>query len=241
MGNAERARTVRQSSGGSSLRVVVAAALGVGVLTTGSGCVVAWLASMAASSDQYYRQVQQAIDALPTVNVRIVNETEVEATVYLASAIKPPTTPPEFGPMLYPYDGGEYLESADEKSVRVVGGGTATGALKCGETIGISATAGGNPGYDDIYYYSDYSYMSGLYLSPGNINLSGAGATADGDFTGDVVSSIRYIKPADHGLDCSAGTIVIRIQTPGTPSVYNEQTGQLVTRGDMGTGTVTIE
>lgn len=235
MGNAERSGTVRKLSGGSSLRVVVAAVLGVGVLTAGSGCTVGLLASLAGSS-QYYGQVLQAVDALPSANVRIVNETEAEATVSLASSIKMPTGPPGLGPMLYPYDGAEYMESADEKSVRVAAGGTVTGTFKCGETIGISVMAGGG---DSVF--ADYPYLFGLSIGGGNINLTGAGGPSGGDFAGDMVSSIRYITPADDGLDCTVGTIVILIQTPSTPSVYSEETGRLVTRGDMGTGTVSIE
>jgi hypothetical protein len=81
----------------------------------------------------------------------------------------------------------------------------------------------------------------GLYLTGGNVALASVGQPAEeAVFTGDVVYTLRFVQPAEDGLDCATERLVITIDTPATESVYDAQ-GQLVTGAVPGTGTVAIE
>ncbi len=51
---------------------------------------------------------------------------------------------------------------------------------------------------------------------------------------------MRWLRPAEDGLDCATERLAITIDTAATESVYDGQ-GKLVTGAVPGTGTVAIE
>jgi hypothetical protein len=208
-------------------RQICGAVGGLLLLFLSSGCIGQQLI-------EYQRRIQEAMDAVPSVNVRIVNQTDVPARVMFDAGITPPQTGTIFD-IIYP---GDTLLSVGGETVVVAAGGTATGAVKCGEVIGIAAITPG----DVEAYLGTSAEAFGLWMSGGNIVFTGAGASQGSDFTGDVQPTgvARFVRPSVDGLNCGSGTLVVEILTPGTLGTYSPQSGTY-TGGTNGTGTIAIE
>lgn len=204
------------------------------------------------SSIQYYQKIADAAQRLPYVSVRIVNETDVEASV----TITPGLRSPDPGPLddVFPYNFlfgfafQQYVTLPEPaQAVFIKPRGTVTGKVRCGDIQGVSALV---PSTAATYYGYSYSYYdpgyNGFYASAGNIQFDGAGASSPTDalFTGDLAtppSAVRYLLPADHGLDCATGTLVIHLKEPGVDAIINPSTGQIATPAALGLGTLSIE
>jgi len=194
-----------------SFRLVGGVGAGLFALTLLSGCWVTLMQQM----EEYYRALDAQIDALPSLAVRIVNEAGVTAHVELVSGITGPEMP-DLDIFGNPAGMEPYLEQADFQQVSIVTGGTVTGTLKCGEVIGISVTASSGLETTD-YYYSVESF--GLYVSQGNVALSGIGSPPTADsFSGDILGNARFIRPTTDGVDCATQTLVICISNDDPPT-----------------------
>jgi hypothetical protein len=211
---------------------IIVAAIGLAAGVSGCPTLTVFQCAM-----EYGQEYQEAINSLSSVNVRIVNETDVSARVELDAGVTPVLSD-RCSDLVNMTGTGPVLATAEPVTVVVAAHGTATGTAKCGEVIGISATT---PGTAD-WTYITASDAFGLYIPGGNIVFTGAGSSTDTTFVGDVepAATGRFIRPTADGLNCTTGTIVITIQTPGTPSAVNPDTGQVVA-GTTGTGTVQIE
>ncbi len=211
---------------------VAGLAMGAGALTLLCGC--PWLVEAAAYQQRLSEWLKDA-DNWPQVSVRILNHTEAVANVYLISAGLAPPAPAILG-----YSGETDYYPVATRSVLVDSNGTATGNLKCGEVLGISVKVPFDVDAASLGYtsYADDAY--GLYFDPGNCVLSGAGVSQTA-FSGDTFTLVRYVRPAEDGLDCATQTLVITIETAGAPSVIDPQTGQVVTSARLGAATIGID
>ncbi len=181
----------------------------------------------------------QQIESLPSITVRIINETSAIARVELASGASGPEFPiPEgFEGIADPFAPEEpFLQSIDSQVVLVAPGGTVSGPLKCGEVIGISATV---PADAESFGFGTDAF--GLFISSGNIALSGIGEAAQRDFSGDTVGGARFVRPGVDGIVCRTDTLVVRIESPASETIYNPETGELLAGGSPGAGTLSIE
>ena len=190
--------------------------------------------------DPYEVFLESLVD-LPSVTVRIVNNTASAAQVDIESSVAEPETigEDEFYPMdPWMDEMGPYYFPLDSQVVTLAAGGTATGSVKCGDVIAISALVPTDA--DGNMFYP--IFPSGIYVAPGNVQFSGTGSLIDsGSFTGDTLSSGWMVRPADDGLDCEGGVLVITIDTSSTRSVYDDETGALVVGAALGAGTVAVE
>ena len=186
-----------------------------------------------------FESFQARADATPDVAVRIVNDSEVLAMVHLNSGIEGPA-PEDFGEFgmvfdSFPFDEKDLpLYPLSREQVLVEAGGTAAGAIRCGDTIAISILA---PLENTLFL--DYEEDFGLYAEPGNVALEGLGTPGE-MFTGDTLSTVRYIRPASDGVDCTADTLTIRIESGSRTTVYDPESGALVAGADVGRGTVDL-
>ena len=73
------------------------------------------------------------------------------------------------------------------------------------------------------------------------MSLSGIGTAGNGDFTGDLVTTARFVRPVEDGIDCEVGTLTIRIETLSTRPVYDDVTGVLLVPATLGTGTLSVD
>ncbi len=181
----------------------------------------------------------EQIESLPSITVRIVNETAAIARVELASGASGPAFPvPEvvegFADPFVPE--GPFLQSIDSQVVLVAPGGTVSGPLKCGEVIGISATV---PADAESFGFGTDAF--GLFISSGNIAFSGIGEAAQMDFSGDTVGGARFVRPEVDGIVCGRDTLVVRIESPASETIYDAETGALLAGGSPGAGTLSIE
>ncbi|MFQ5413771.1 MAG: hypothetical protein ACE5E6_04860 [Phycisphaerae bacterium] len=184
-------------------------------------------------SEEELAAFNERVAALPSVAVRIVNNTDVLASVKLEVSM--PGLESEVLGAVGGVAGADILNQIDSRELLISAGGAATGSIKCGETIGISARA--------PFDASGFGFTSsgfGPFFEPGNIQFSGTGAS-DESFTGDIVSTVRLIRPAVDGIDCETATLVIQIDTPGVEEVVDPDTGAVVTPAAPGTGTVLVE
>lgn len=185
------------------------------------------------------RQFQTEVDALPSVTVRVVNQTDTEALVQLVSGKPGPQSDEFFGvegliPSPYGEAGSVGMQRIDDHQFTIAPGGEATGAVKCGDVIAVSVNAPAN--FGTTFY--DEGGAFGLFAGAGNIQFSGAGMSHD-TFEGDVVGA-RYIQPVEDGLSCATNTVVVRIESPATAETFDSVTGELIP-GGRGAGTLTIE
>ena len=118
--------------------------------------------------------------------------------------------------------------------------GTATGTLKCGEVLGISVKAPFDADAATPGYTYDTNDVYDLYLEPGNCASSGAGISQTA-FSGDTFTLVRYVRPAEDGLDCATQTLVITINAAGAPSVVDPQTGAVLVNARLGAANLSIE
>ena len=139
--------------------------------------------------DAAFTELEQQIDATPFVEVRVVNNSDVTAEVHLISGIQGPE-PSEFinadlGFFSFIGEFGFNIIEADRQTVLVAPGGTATGELRCGDMIGLSAVApidgGANPrDFRDF----DHSFGSNdsidLFVPTGTVSFGGIGTSNDG-------------------------------------------------------------
>jgi hypothetical protein len=174
----------------------------------------------------------------PDVSVRIVNNTDAAARVALIAAGEAPTPPGGFPG--YP-TGDPYYEQADQDDLLVSANGTATGTVKCGGLIGITATAPLDLSLDSSMYGWGYYDLFGLYIDPGNVTLSGVGVSGPDEFTGDTLALVWFVRPTEDGPDCTSETLVITIESLGAASVVDEATGQVTSSATPGTAVVSIE
>jgi hypothetical protein len=193
------------------------------------------LQALAAAQEEFDAEVE----ALPSVRVRIINETSVMASVDLQAGVSGPELPATssvLDELAGGFAGEEFLTSVASASVFIAARGTVEGEIKCGEVIVVSVRA---PFDVEGFGFSDNAF--GLYAELGNVSLTGLGASGEEDFTGDIVATARFIRPDMDGLDCETGTLVIRIQTPGASAVRDPDTGQLIASQQPGSGTVSVE
>ncbi len=189
--------------------------------------------------EQEWNEFNAQLENLPQVSVRIINNTAAPARVVLAYGLEGPEYPGEEFPFSFVGSSSPYLEYTQEHSVLVAPNGTASGKIGCGDVIGIAAFVPVDS-YASFDSYDTYDPF-GLYLTGGNVALAGVGQPVEeAVFTGDVVYTVRFVRPAEDGLDCAAERLVITIDTAATESVYDGQ-GKLVTGAVPGTGTVAIE
>jgi hypothetical protein len=205
---------------------------GLGDLLPSQAEITAW--------EDYSRELMQSqedFDNGPTVAVRVVNRSAAAARVLFVSAVEPPAPPPDMD-SIYAGADGYYSPISATEAVLVSAGGTAAGAVHCGDTIAISALA---PLDAEPFYTAEYFVAAGFHTEPGNIVLSGAGVAPDSEFSGDVITTVRLVRPAADGLDCAANTLVITIQTAATESVYDPATGVLISGAAPGSASISIE
>jgi len=179
------------------------------------------------------------VDALQNVRVRIINETDSIARASVSAGLTGPEVPDLSSPIadaLGAFGDESFLTTVDSATVLVEARGTVEGEIKCGEVLAVSAAAPFDLGGLD---YGGEGF--GLFVDAGNISFSGAGSAGQEEFTGDRVTTARFVRPADDGLDCSTGTLVIRIQAAAADAVHDPQTGQLVASRTAGSGTLSIE
>lgn|GEM_PF-1506361 len=180
------------------------------------------------------KEFNERVENLPLLAVRIVNNTDVIASVELESGMAGPE-PDLFGDLPYLEYEEPYLTPVDGQTVLIAPGGTATGTIKCGEVIGVSAQA---PFDEPSFDYGGDAF--GLYVSPGNIDFSGIGSPGGG-FEGDSITTTRFVRPAEDGVDCEADVLVIQIDTIATGKIIDEETGELLQAKKPGTGTLSVE
>lgn len=151
---------------------------------------------------------QEQVDALPELPIRLVNNTPFIAYVRITATMQGPADPfsSSFDVFVDPAYDGSWVE-VDSQDVYISAGGTVDGTIKCAEAIGISS----NAPYD-INGLGDGGYEYGVYASGGNIVFSGAGSGSS-ELTGDLIDTVRIVRPAEDGVDCSGDMLVIEITT----------------------------
>jgi len=223
MGNSMKTQYLRQ-------RLLLVALAGVLLLNSGCGIVMTGLARGA---------FDEQVRALPSVAVRIENLTTSSASVELSAGM---TAPPYFGGIFLPWGfllpQEDYKEEIAYETVNVSAEGTATGSIKCGEVIAIAASAPITVS-ERFFAYDGESF--GFYAYPGNLAVSGFGSPPEETFSGDIQSGTRFIRPVEDSMDCSADTLVIRIETAAQRTVYDPSTGELVSEGTPGSAIISLE
>jgi hypothetical protein len=199
------------------------------VLTLLCGCLEGLQLTDSEAYDLSMERWQAAAEQWPTLSVRIVNNTAVTAEVILEAAGLAPASPWTYS--LDPRYTACY-EAAETQGIIVAPGGTATGTLACGDVVVISAFAP----YAGVNTAGTFGFSTGgeywsLAPANGNIPLTGAGIAGGADFTGDIVTLVRYVRPVEDGLDCATNTLVVTI----TADSAEADTGAL------GAGVVSIE
>ena len=238
----------REMSDGSTTRrhcvalIWLAAALPAGT----SGCtLLPWLADpwFSYTSEcldryqDYYDRMDAAFEALPSVEVEIINEGDCAIRAQFLLAVEVADVPPGsrprclVGPDTIYGDGFDRLDVAEVRSVGVAPGSSVEGTIACSDGIAIQVLD------DCAGTFREYASDPGVWDSPGysrggNVVLRGMGVESSLS-SGDVVDQARVVLPAIDGLDCETGRLVLRIINTG---VYDE--GDI---GVGGTGTVSIE
>ncbi|MEK6675181.1 MAG: hypothetical protein AABZ47_05940 [Planctomycetota bacterium] len=221
------------------------------VLLSLSGCAGdSSLLGLLGASEEEIQAYQEDVDAfnatveaLPTVTIRILNETPVVALVSLQAGLSGLPSPESdflgFDPFFTGLEND--VTGVDFRDVLVSANGEVTGELKCGEVMTITAHApiGRQNPFSQVSFDA-LSEDAGLYVDVGNVAFSGLGETGS-DFVGDTISLVRLLRPADHGINCETSTIVIRIQGVATVDVFSDQTGELLMAGSPGSGVIEIE
>jgi len=189
------------------------------------------------------RAFEEDVAALPDITIRIENLTSAIAYVELISAVEPPPFPGEdFGGRVegsgFGFE-GPFLSGIDFDQLLIEPNGTVSGPVKCGEVIAVSAIVPADPAAD--FFFGPGVDAFGLFISQGNVSFSGLGSPPEDDFTGDIVEGARFVQPAIDGINCESDTLVIRITTTATVSVFDPDTGELISGGSLGTGTISSE
>lgn len=194
------------------------------------------------SAGRQFEQFNVLVDNLPSIAVRIVNNTDATAGINLVSGLTAPQ--PDAFLFDFGYFGEEaYLSTIDEQSVLIAPRGTATGTLKCGEVIGVSASAPFDEVFFDFNYGYGYGYGGGefdLYVSSGNVQFDGSGTTGS-NFEGDTITTVRFLRPDEDGFDCETDVLVIEINTAAVDVVVDQETGEVLQPKAPGSGTLSIE
>lgn len=227
--------SIMRTSGRLRYRALALAACGCFPLAAATGCPASSSNPFEGfiPSESEFQAFNELVENLPTVEVRIVNETTAAAHVEITAGIT------SFSDMFFagPFPGEEtFLQMVENATILVAPGGTVTGSIKCGEVIAVSVTAPADrevPGFGEDLF--------GLFISSGNIVLSGTGTAGEEDFTGDLVTTARFVRPDDGDLDCETGTLVIRVETLATNPVYDDATGALLIDATFGTGSLAVE
>ena len=201
----------------SSLALLLVGLIPFTVAGCGPGNPLSALAALASFSGEQFDELSaeletfnEMVEALPSAAVRIVNNTDVIAEIELASAVEDLISDSPFLG-IPPIEGGfSSFTSVDGKTVQVLPQGTASGTIKCGQVIGVAIRAPSAGVRIDLFNDS-----FGLFISPGNVQLSGVGV-ADDSFTGDILAVVRFVRPDEDGFDCQNGTLVIEIETAAT-------------------------
>ena len=114
----------------------VVAALGGVVLMVVAGCPAAFPFGDLLPSEADVEAFNLQVASLPSMSVRIINETSASASVELQAGVAP-FVDAFFG---VPFPGEEsFLQPVDSTTVVVASNGTLTGSITCGELIGVSA------------------------------------------------------------------------------------------------------
>jgi len=204
------------------------------------------------------------LSPVPPVNVRIINETQSPARVGISAVARQSgladllqSISSAFIPLANRLADTGGLIFAGSVVRDVAAGETVMTTAPCGARITLSAVSPPleNPLLDELHYDPTMLVFgfTGVQRSPdgtsfpegvlfGNIVLEGVGAGQTSEF-GDAgaVTLQREIRPQEDGLDCAAGTLVIRIQTTGSGATIDPQTGGIVDPGLPGRGRVEIE
>lgn len=225
-----------------SKHVLAVAALGVVVMMAVVGCspfgAFEDFLPSAAELEAFEAELEafnEKVALLPSISVRIINETSASASVELQAGVAQFVGPDTFFGV--PFPGEElFLQSVDNTTAVVAANGTSTGSIKCGEVIGVSVSAP-----TDLPSLNFGENAFGLFIGGGNVSLSGIGAAGSSDFTGDLVTMARFVRPEEEGIDCETGTLTIRIETLATKPVYDLESGVLTVPAKPGTGTLGVE
>jgi len=189
--------------------------------------------------NQQEQDFKQKIDSLPSITVRLVNNTDMIASVDIESGLSGAPVPAFFSELSIfgqTSNDNTNLTTVDSQSVLIAAGGEVTGTIKCGELFTVSASAP----FDKISFDGFRGKDFGLFVRSGNIQFSGLGTSGE-DFEGDTVSTTRFIKPDQDGVNCESDTLVIQIDTVATDDVFDADTGELTQAKSPGTGTVSVE
>jgi hypothetical protein len=178
------------------------------------------------------------VEALPSVAVRIINETSSIVRIDLNASVAGPELPETTSPLAdlagaFP---GQGLTQVASTSVLVTPGGTAEGRIKCGEVIHVAAWAPFDLGGLG-FFGGEFDYFG----EAGNVSFAGVGKSGESEFSGDTVATLRFIEPAADGLNCDRGTLVVRIEAPSVAAGFDPDTGQLVASQSPGAGRIEIE
>ncbi len=198
--------------------------------------------------EQAFDEFEQQVEATPFVEVRLVNNSDVTAEVRLVSGIDGPdpgeVIDADLGFFSFIGEVGFGVFEIDYQTVLVPAGETATGEIRCGSVIGISAVAPIEDGADSRNF-RDFDHGFGhddddidLFVPAGTISFDGAGTSNDG-FEG-ALSTKRFLEPATEGLDCMSGALVVTIDTNSNASVVDATTGELIDAADLGRGSISI-
>lgn len=189
---------------------------------------------------QGFDAFNELVESLPSLTVRIINNTTATARVELVSGLQGPEA--DFFGDFFGFDPlpseSLPLSEADAQSVLVAPGGTANGQIKCGQVIGVAVIAPFDQPEIDFR-----SSQFGLYLASGNVQLSGIGtAQEEGDpFTGDLITLARFVQPEQDGIDCQSDVLVITIDTTARNNVHDTESGELIVAAAPGSGTLSLE
>lgn len=227
------AKSIARRTGGSRIRRLVAeygSACVMLVLLTGCGpgSMLGFLTGYIPTEEELAEYTAR-IESLPLLQVRIVNNTDVLTSVALTSGVS------GLEQDLFTVVGESYLTSVDDRTVLITAGGTATGSIKCGEVIGLSIRA--------PYNGPTFGYAGGrlgIYQESGNIQLSGVGVS-DERFSGDLVSTTRFLRPEEDEIDCESAVLVIEIDTAAVYEIVDPDTGAVTAPAVWGIGTITLE
>lgn len=214
----------------------------------------AWEEAMQAFHDE--------AQTLPSLSVRMVNTTAVTALVGIGAASEGPKAPGILAEESCVPDVPNPTD-VDWIMVLVEPGDTAVSTVKCGQVIGVCANVPSD--VPDIWGLGQricgsanvVSGMLGMWFDEecalctmgyggrgGNVRFSGAGTPTPAmthQLADNSLSGPRYLRPDEDGLDCETGTLVIRIDAPGTPPVIGDQTWDLMVEATPGTGVLSVE
>lgn len=177
-----------------------------------------------AAWEEFYQKVTDARSLALTV----VNQTGVIVAVNVASGFQEP-------PCSYCDLPSDPVRRVAEVATLVGANGSATGEIKCGEFLVVSATAP-----YDVAPPLFYEFECGMSVPQGNVSFVGLGSTGESDLVGDIVSGTRCVVPVSDGFNCENDTLVITITGLGHDATFDPTTGDLLSPQTVPAGLISI-